>query len=135
MIDQPSYQSEYETSYYLVDGRHIARLKFDPDTEQYLDGQVLDSAGQWHSCPVTDILGDGRELNAAETRELGSLICRVRDTGVTVVLVEHDMTLTMEICDDILVMDYGRTLAEGSPREIQQNQAVIAAYLGEEPVA
>jgi branched-chain amino acid transport system ATP-binding protein len=41
----------------------------------------------------------------------------------------------MEVCDEILVMDYGRTLAEGSPREIQQNRAVIDAYLGEEPVA
>ena len=74
-------------------------------------------------------------LNAAETRELGQLICRIRDRGITVVLVEHDMSLTMEVCDEILVMDYGRTLAEGSPREIQQNQAVIDAYLGEEPVA
>ena len=74
-------------------------------------------------------------LNAAETRELGQLICRIRDRGITVILVEHDMSLTMEVCDEILVMDYGRTLAEGSPREIQQNQAVIDAYLGEEPVA
>jgi branched-chain amino acid transport system ATP-binding protein len=74
-------------------------------------------------------------LNAAETRGLGRLISRIRDAGVTVVLVEHDMSLTMEICDEILVMDYGQTLAEGSPREIQQNEAVIAAYLGEEPFA
>jgi branched-chain amino acid transport system ATP-binding protein len=74
-------------------------------------------------------------LNAAETSELGQLICRIRDRGITVVLVEHDMSLTMEVCDEILVMDYGRALAEGSPREIQQNQAVIDAYLGEEPVA
>ena len=74
-------------------------------------------------------------LNAGETRELGRLICRIRDRGITVVLVEHDMSLTMEVCQEILVMDYGRTLAEGSPREIQENPAVIAAYLGEEPFA
>ncbi len=74
-------------------------------------------------------------LNAAETRDLGWLIWRIRDSGVTVILVEHDMSLTMEICDEILVIDYGRTLAEGRPREIQHNPAVIAAYLGEEPFA
>ena len=74
-------------------------------------------------------------LNVAETRELGKLISRIRDRGITVVLVEHDMSLTMEVCEEILVMDYGRILAEGSPREIQQNQAVIDAYLGEEEFA
>jgi branched-chain amino acid transport system ATP-binding protein len=74
-------------------------------------------------------------LNAAETRELGQLICRIRDAGITVVLVEHDMSLTMEICDEILVMDYGSTLAEGTPREIQEDPEVIAAYLGEETIA
>ena len=74
-------------------------------------------------------------LNAVETRDLGRLLGRIRDTGITVLLVEHDMSLAMEICDEILVMDYGRPLAEGTPREIQRNPQVIAAYLGEEPLA
>jgi branched-chain amino acid transport system ATP-binding protein len=74
-------------------------------------------------------------LNAAETRDLGRFLGRVRDTGITVLLVEHDMSLTMEVCDEILVMDYGRTLAEGTPRAIQRNPEVIAAYLGEEAIA
>jgi branched-chain amino acid transport system ATP-binding protein len=74
-------------------------------------------------------------LNAMETRRLGDLLSRIRDAGITVLLVEHDMSLTMEICDEILVMDYGRPLAEGTPREIQRNPQVIAAYLGEEVVA
>jgi branched-chain amino acid transport system ATP-binding protein len=74
-------------------------------------------------------------LNAMETRKLGQILARIRDAGITVLLVEHDMSLTMEICDGILVMDYGRPLAEGTPREIQRNPQVIAAYLGEEVVA
>jgi len=74
-------------------------------------------------------------LNAVETRDLGRLLGRIRDRGITVLLVEHDMSLTMEICDEILVMDYGRRLAEGTPREIQRHPQVIAAYLGEELVA
>lgn len=69
-------------------------------------------------------------LNAVETRLLGELIQKIREQGITVVLVEHDMNLTMEISDRILVLDQGRRLAEGSPREVQTNEAVMSAYLG-----
>lgn len=70
-------------------------------------------------------------LNARETADLGQLIERIRGTGVTVVLVEHDMELVMDICDSILVLNLGEKLAEGTPLEIQENQKVITAYLGE----
>lgn len=70
-------------------------------------------------------------LNNRETAELAQLIRRIREAGVTVVLVEHDMELVMDICDRIIVLNLGRKLAEGTPREIQENPAVIAAYLGE----
>jgi branched-chain amino acid transport system ATP-binding protein len=70
-------------------------------------------------------------LNSRETADLAGLIGRIREAGTTVVLVEHDMELVMDICDDILVLNLGRKLAEGTPREIQENPAVIAAYLGE----
>ena len=70
-------------------------------------------------------------LNSRETVDLGHLIEKIRDTGVTVVLVEHDMELVMDICDSILVLNLGRKLAEGTPREIQENPEVVAAYLGE----
>jgi branched-chain amino acid transport system ATP-binding protein len=69
-------------------------------------------------------------LNAVETRQLGELILQIRGQGITVLLVEHDMSLTMEISDRILVLDQGRRLAEGTPREVQTNEAVMAAYLG-----
>ena len=71
-------------------------------------------------------------LNSTETAELAELIKRIRDLGVTVALVEHDMDLVMDICDALVVLNLGTMLAEGTPREIQDNQAVVTAYLGEE---
>lgn len=71
-------------------------------------------------------------LNSQETLGLAELIRKIRDMGVTVVLVEHDMDLVMDICDRIVVLNLGQKLAEGTPREIQDNQEVIAAYLGED---
>jgi branched-chain amino acid transport system ATP-binding protein len=55
-----------------------------------------------------------------------------RDRGVTVVLVEHNMELVMNVADRVLVMDYGQRLFEGPPGEVQKNEAVVAAYLGGE---
>ncbi|MDI6741396.1 MAG: ABC transporter ATP-binding protein [Smithella sp.] len=69
-------------------------------------------------------------LNSRETVELASLILKIKETGITVVLVEHDMDLVMDICDPIVVLNLGKKLAQGSPREIQENQEVISAYLG-----
>jgi len=71
-------------------------------------------------------------LNSSETAELAELIKRIRDLGVTVALVEHDMDLVMDICDALVVLNLGTMLAQGTPREIQDNQAVVTAYLGEE---
>jgi branched-chain amino acid transport system ATP-binding protein len=71
-------------------------------------------------------------LNSHETVGLAQLIQRIRDLGITVVLVEHDMELVMDICDRIVVLNLGRKLAEGTPREIQENHEVIAAYLGDD---
>lgn len=69
-------------------------------------------------------------LNATETAELEELIRKVARQGVTVMLVEHDMKLVMGISDRLLVINYGRKLAEGTPEEIRNNPDVIAAYLG-----
>lgn len=71
-------------------------------------------------------------LNSQETVGLAELIKKIRDMGVTVVLVEHDMELVMDICDRIVVLNLGEKLAEGTPREIQENSEVIAAYLGDD---
>ncbi len=71
-------------------------------------------------------------LNIYETAELAKLIAKVRDTGITVLLVEHDMSLVMDISDDIVVLSFGKKIAEGSPVEIQTNKEVIKVYLGED---
>ena len=71
-------------------------------------------------------------LNARETRLLAELIVRIRDRGITILVVEHDMSLVMDISDEIVVLDFGRKLAQGKPRDIQSNREVINIYLGEE---
>jgi branched-chain amino acid transport system ATP-binding protein len=68
--------------------------------------------------------------NPVETRELTSIIRAVADAGVTVVLVEHDMRLVMNVSDRIHVLANGRTLAEGTAAEVRSSQAVVEAYLG-----
>ncbi|MFA4904099.1 MAG: ABC transporter ATP-binding protein [Desulfobaccales bacterium] len=69
-------------------------------------------------------------LDAVETERLKDLILNLRDQGITILLVEHDMGLTMEVADEIAVLNYGKLIANGPPRVIQKNPEVIAAYLG-----
>jgi branched-chain amino acid transport system ATP-binding protein len=73
-------------------------------------------------------------MNPQETRKLDELICRIRDEGLSILLIEHDMKLVMSLSDHIFVMDYGKKIAEGPPHEVRRNQQVIRAYLGEDVV-
>ncbi len=69
-------------------------------------------------------------LNPRETEDLAAMIRCIRDRGVTILLVEHDMSLVMDVADDILVLHYGRAIAEGGPEAIRNHPEVVSVYLG-----
>jgi branched-chain amino acid transport system ATP-binding protein len=71
-------------------------------------------------------------LNLRETEELIPLLTALKEEGLSILLIEHDMKLVMRLSDHIFVMEYGRKIAEGRPDEVRNNPAVIKAYLGEE---
>ncbi len=71
-------------------------------------------------------------LNMRETADMAKLISRIRDLGITVLIVEHDMSLVMNISDEIVVLSYGEKIADDTPRSVQNNPEVVRVYLGED---
>jgi branched-chain amino acid transport system ATP-binding protein len=120
---------------------HEALRRLDLD---HLSGEAARNlpAGERHLVEIARSLAAGPRLllldepaaglNDEETKRLADTVLKIRDEGVTVLLVEHDMTFVMDISDEVVVLDYGKKIAEGPPLMIQDNEEVIKAYLGEE---
>lgn len=97
----------------------------------YGEQRLLEIARALASSPCLLLLDEpAAGMNPSEKMALKDLVLRIRDTGVTVLVVEHDMKFVMNLTDRICVLNYGEELAIGLPSEIQQNEAVIEAYLG-----
>ena len=98
----------------------------------YGEQRKLEIARALATVPVLLLLDEpAAGMNASETKELVLLIREIKDRGVTIFLIEHDMKLVMSISDKVFVINYGKNIASGVPLQIQKNKQVIEAYLGE----
>jgi branched-chain amino acid transport system ATP-binding protein len=113
-----------------------AQADMQADTLPYGQQRLLEVARALAAQPKLLLLDEpAAGLNTDETDKLADTILRIRDRGVTVLLIEHDMSLVMRIAQRMVVLDFGKKIAEGTPAEIKAHPEVIAAYLGDSEAA
>jgi branched-chain amino acid transport system ATP-binding protein len=123
-----------ERSYAMLDMLGISHLAH-VDAHSLAFGQQrhVELARALAAEPVLLLLDEpAAGLNMQETAALGETVRTIRGTGVTILLVEHDMSLVMDVSDEVNVLSFGRMIAQGTPRDIQKNPEVIRVYLGDD---
>ena len=133
--DQATRDEERATAKIAHELLHYVGIEKSPQTLakhlSYGEQRRLEIARALASDPLLLALDEpAAGMNATETESLKRLLQTIRATGITVLLIEHDVKLIMGLCDRVAVLDYGRKIAEGVPDEVRRNPAVIAAYLG-----
>lgn len=99
----------------------------------YGDQRRLEMARALATNPTLVLLDEPTAgMNPIETQQLGEQIIRLREDGLTVLVIEHDMSLIHQVCDEVYVLNFGQMIAHGTPDEIKHNPQVIEAYLGED---
>ncbi len=118
----------------LMDFLGIADLAADDATSlSYGQQRAVELARALASGPTMLLLDEpAAGLNMRETADMAKLISRIRDLGITVLIVEHDMSLVMNISDEVIVLSYGEKIADDTPRAVQINPEVVRVYLGED---
>jgi branched-chain amino acid transport system ATP-binding protein len=136
LLQLPSHRREvrdqHERALALLERFHLLNVQDTPaGSLPYGDQRRLEMARALATRPKMLLLDEPTAgMNPTETRAFGEQILKVRDEGLTLLVIEHDMSLIAQVCDEVYVLNFGQVIAYGTPQEINQDDAVIEAYLG-----